>query len=418
MLLVGIDWAEAEHAACLMAATGAVLRRLRVPHTAAGLRQLCAEIAEHELDSSAVFVAIERPDGLVVDALVDTGYCVYALNPKVVERYRGRTRVAVAKTDPADAELLARILVTDRDRHRPMLPSSAPVQEIRALARDDERAGRDERRLLSRLRHDLLAVFPQALVAFPDLASTTALAFLARWPSAETASAVSDVDLAALLREHRHGWPVRAAARIRAALDTEALTASTHLARAKASTIRLEAEQLLLLHRQRVAWRRQLADLLAGEGAHPDGEVLLSLPGLDARLAARLLGEIGDRRERFPTRPPCNATPAPRRSQKRRASRALSVPAWLVTASSARPSSGGRLALSVPRNGPAPSMTPSVQPDGGIIRPCVHWATDGWRSSITCCRPGNTTTKPSTSGTGRRGLRPRPPEGRDGGHRS
>jgi transposase len=301
MLLVGIDWAEAEHAACLLDATGAVLRRLRVPHTAAGLRQLCAEIAEHELDSSTVFVAIERPDGLVVDALIDAGYCLYSLNPKVVERYRGRTRVAVAKTDPADAELLARILVTDRDRHRPMLPSSALVQEIRALARDDERAGRDERRLLSRLRHDLLAVFPQALVAFPDLASTTALAFLARWPSAESASGASDVDLAALLREHRHGWPGRAADRIRAALNAEALTASTHLARAKAGTIRLEAEQLLLLHRQRVAWRRQLADLLAGEGAHPDGEVLLSLPGLDARLAARLLGEIGDRRERFPT---------------------------------------------------------------------------------------------------------------------
>ena len=301
MLLVGIDWAEAEHAACVMDAAGAVLRRLRVPHTAAGLGRLRAAIAEHEPDPGVVLVAIERPDGLVVDALIDAGYRLYALNPKVVERYRGRTRAAVAKTDPADAELLARILLTDRERHRPLLPSTAAVQEIRALARDDERAGRDERRLLSRLRHDLLAVFPQALVAFPDLASATALAFLARWPSAEAAGAVSDAELAALLRAQRHGWPARAAARIRAALDAEALTAPTHLARAKAGTIRLAAEQLLLLHRQRLAWRRQLAALLEGEGAHPDGAVLLSLPGLDARLAARVLGEVGDRRERFPT---------------------------------------------------------------------------------------------------------------------
>ena len=61
------------------------------------------------------------------------------------------------------------------------------------------------------------------------------------------------------------------------------------------------AQQLLLLHRQRAAWQRELAGLLQGDGAHPDGELLLSLPGLAARLAARVLGEIGDARERFPT---------------------------------------------------------------------------------------------------------------------
>ena len=38
MLLVGIDWAEAEHAACLIDGAGTVRRRLRVPHSAAGAR--------------------------------------------------------------------------------------------------------------------------------------------------------------------------------------------------------------------------------------------------------------------------------------------------------------------------------------------------------------------------------------------
>ena len=70
---------------------------------------------------------------------------------------------------------------------------------------------------------------------------------------------------------------------------------------AKAGAIHLAAEQLLLLHRQRAAWCTQLEDLLQAEGAHPDGDVLLSLPGLGARLAARVLGEIGDDRARFPT---------------------------------------------------------------------------------------------------------------------
>jgi transposase len=300
MLLVGIDWAEEEHAACLLEEGGRVVQRLRVAHTAAGLKRLHGAIAGAEPDPAAVLVALERPDGLLVTSLLGAGYTVYALNPKSVERYRDRARTGGGKSDPADAELLARVLLTDRDRHRPLLPSSERAQEVRAVARDDERAARDQRRLLNRLRLDLLDVFPQALEAFPALDAPTALAFLAHWPSVAAATPVAAADLEAFFRQQRHGWPARAAAQVRAALEAEALAAPAHLVRAKAGTVRLLAEQLLLLHRQRAAWEARLRELLGPEG-HPDGEVLLSLPGLDARLAARVLGEVGDRRERFPT---------------------------------------------------------------------------------------------------------------------
>jgi len=301
MLLVGIDWAEEEHAACLLDGGGRVVQRLRVAHTPAGLKRLHGAIGAAAADPASVLVALERPDGLLVTSLLGAGYTVYGLNPKSVERYRDRARTSGGKTDPADAELIARVLLTDRDRHRPLLPSSEAAQEVRAIARDDERAARDQRRLLNRLRLDLLDVFPQALEAFPALEAPSALAFLARWPSADDAEGVPEAELDAFFRQHRHGWPDRAAARVRAALDAEALAAPAHLVRAKAGTVRLLAEQLLLLHRQRAAWERRLRALLAGDRAHPDGEVLLSLPGLDARLAARVLGEVGDRRERFPT---------------------------------------------------------------------------------------------------------------------
>jgi transposase len=301
MLFVGIDWAEAEHAACLLDAAGGVRRRLRLPHAAAGLARLRAAILALEPDPTAVLVAVERPDGLLVAALLGAGYGVYALNPKAVERYRERTRAGGGKSDPADAELLARILLTDRARHRPLVPSSPAVEELRVLARQDERAAHDQRRLLNRLRQDLLDVFPAALEAFPDPGAPSALAFLARWPGAAAAQRLSPAELAAFLRAQHHGWATRAAARIHAALHADALPAAPHRAAAKAGGIRLGAEQLLLLHRQRQAWLVRLRELLEGAGAHPDGEVLLSLPGLDARLAARVLGEVGDRRARFPT---------------------------------------------------------------------------------------------------------------------
>ena len=301
MLFVGVDWAEAQHAACLVDARGAVRRRLAIPHSPAGLARLRAAIAAVEGEPTAVLVGVERPDGLLAEALLDAGYVVYALNPKAVDRYRERTRVGGGKTDPADAELLARILLTDRDRHQPLRPSSPALEEIRVLARQDERASRDQRRLLNRLRHDLLDVFPAALEAFPDLGAVSALAFLDRWPGAAEARGLSQAEIEHFLRQRSHGRARSAAARIHAALQADALTAPRHLAAAKAGAIRLAARQLLLLHRQRAEWEAHLRELLQGEAAHPDGEVLLSLPGLDARLAARVLGEIGDRRERFPT---------------------------------------------------------------------------------------------------------------------
>lgn len=301
MLLVGIDWAEARHAVCVLAADGSLVRRLSIPHDPGGLQRLHTALTEAEPDPTAVLVAIERPDGLLVDALLSAGYRVYALNPKAVERYRGRTRTTGAKSDHADAELLARILLTDRDRHRPLLPSSPRVETLRTLARQDERASRDQRRFLNRLRHDLLDAFPQALTAFPDLGAVAALTFLARWPSAAETAGLTVAEIAAVLRQERHGWPQRTAERIHAALRAAALAAPAHRAQARAGDIRLTAQHLLLLHRQRAAWERELAALLRGDGAHPDGELLLSLPGLAARLAARVLGEIGDARERFPT---------------------------------------------------------------------------------------------------------------------
>ncbi len=108
MLLVGVDWAEAQHAVCLLDPDGTVVRRLTIPHAAAGLARLREAIAAAEAEPAAVLVAIERPDGLLVDALLEAGYVVYALNPKAVDRYRERTRVAGGKTDPTDAGLLGR----------------------------------------------------------------------------------------------------------------------------------------------------------------------------------------------------------------------------------------------------------------------------------------------------------------------
>src|SRR5438045_6401355 len=53
--------------------------------------------------NKVVAVAIEVPHGPVVDALIDRGFVVYAINPKQLDRLRDRFSVAGAKDDRRDA---------------------------------------------------------------------------------------------------------------------------------------------------------------------------------------------------------------------------------------------------------------------------------------------------------------------------
>jgi len=80
-LTCGIDWARDDHAVCVVDATGRAVHRWIVEHTDAGLRGLLAR-----LDRVGVAeVAIERPDGPVVDRLLGAGLTVVVISPKPAE---------------------------------------------------------------------------------------------------------------------------------------------------------------------------------------------------------------------------------------------------------------------------------------------------------------------------------------------
>ena len=85
---------------------------------------------------------------------------VLPVNPDLVARRRGPAR---KKDDAEDARIACRLAVDRHTALRPLIPHGELAAELRAIARDDERAARDQRRLLNRLGHDLLSTFPAAL---------------------------------------------------------------------------------------------------------------------------------------------------------------------------------------------------------------------------------------------------------------
>jgi transposase len=333
VLGVGIDWAEDFHLIALGQPGEGVIEIRRVEHTPAAVDQLLAHIATLEPDPAEVRVVIETRHGLLVERLVDAGYVVLPVNPDLIARRRGPAR----KKDDAEDARLACLLALDRHLTlRPLIPHGEAAGELRAIARDDERAARDQRRLLNRLRQDLLSTFPAALaIAGDDLGGPTVLKLLERWPTRDQLAAASRQDLIAFARAAHHGWPDRLADKVAAALTGDHFTPRDYLVRAKADTIRLAATQLLAIGAQRRVWERRMGQLLLGAPrygrAHqprsdqpgqavPGGKVYLSFPGLGDRLAARVAGEIGDHPEQVqsPNALGCYAGKAPltRRSGK------------------------------------------------------------------------------------------------------
>jgi transposase len=333
VLAVGIDWAEAFHLVALGRPDQGVMQVIRVEHTPTAVAALMARIVGLEPDPAEVRVVLETRHGMLVDQLVEAGYTVLPVNPDLVARRRGPAK---KKDDAEDARICCLLALDRHTSLRPLIPHGELAGELRAIARDDDRAARDQRRLLNRLRQDLLSTFPAALqLAADDLGAPTMLRLLERWPTRQQLAAATREELVGFARAGRHGWPERFADQVTAALTGDHFIARDYLVRAKADTIRLAATQLLVIGTQRRAWERRMGQLLLGAPRHgrgrqpredelgqalPGGEVYLSFPGLGDRLAARVAGEIGDHPQQFgsPNALQCYAGKAPvtRRSGK------------------------------------------------------------------------------------------------------
>jgi transposase len=145
MLFVGDDWAEDHHDVEIVDDDGRVLARRRLPEGLDGITRLHALIAEHlptewadwepAQAAAMVTVGIETDRGPWVAALVATGYEVFAINPMSVARYRERHSTSGAKSDTADAHLLAEIVRLDRAHHRPVAGDSDSGEAIKLTAR-------------------------------------------------------------------------------------------------------------------------------------------------------------------------------------------------------------------------------------------------------------------------------------------
>jgi len=289
----GVDWARDDHAVSVVDTRGREIARRTVEHSAAGLRELLAMLAR----AGATEVAIERPDGPVVDALLDAGLTVVVVSPNQVKNLRGRYGSAGNKDDRFDAFVLADTLRTDRARLRPLIPDAPETTALRRACRARKDLVAHRVALANQLRAHLRNALPGAVGLFAEIDSAISLAFLARFDTQDRADWLSPKRLAAWLRSAGYcgrADPAALHARLTAAprgTTGETAAAGAHITRALLAVLTTLATQIKALTDQ---ISRQLAD-------HADAPVFTSLPRSGQVRAARLLAEIGDCRAKFPT---------------------------------------------------------------------------------------------------------------------
>jgi transposase len=292
----GIDWASELHALCVVDADGRKLAEGMFAHDEEGIRALIARVRSLGVGR----VAIERPDGLLVDRLTDAGLTVLPVHPNALKATRPRYEAAGGKSDGFDAFCLAELARTDAHRLRALRPDSDETRALRALTRTREDLVGARVRLANELRAQLDAFWPGAAQVFAAVDSAIALAFLERYPSPADARGLGERRLEGFLARHRYPGRRPAAellARLRSAPEGRAGALETEARRAAVLG-------LVAALRPIVAQIRELASQIAGAvRAHPDGQVFLPLfkDPKSTITAARLVAEIGDDRARYPT---------------------------------------------------------------------------------------------------------------------
>jgi transposase len=298
----GIDWAESHHDVALVDEHGELVAKARIGDDAAGLATLLELLADHgDIATELIPVAIETSRGLLVASLRATDRPIYAINPLAVSRYRERHTVARAKSDHADAVVLANILRTDASAHRLLPSDSELVQAIAVLARGGQDAVWNRQQIANQLRSLLREYFSAAIEAFKDqksgLASAEARTILAAAPTPALAAKLTKARLRRLLiaAGRQRNIDVRvdqlhtafAVQRLRQLPRVEAAFGE----QARALILQLDAACRAADH------LAEAAEEVFTE--HHDATILTSFPGVGTLTGARILAEIGDDRSRF-----------------------------------------------------------------------------------------------------------------------
>ena len=295
LFFTGIDWAAETHAVCVLDAAGKIAAGFTIEHSADGIAALIRRLARYGA-AGDMPVAIERPDGRLVDLLLEAGHPVVPVSPNAIKTWREGEVLSGAKSDAGDAAVIAEYLRLRAHKLTVAAPYSDQTRALRAVVR--ARGDLVEMRVAAtnQLSALLDAHWPGAKAIFADVESPVSLEFLTRYPTPAAAAHLGEKRMAAFLVKHGYSGRRTAAellARLRAA---PAGTSREALTEALRDAVLAAVGVLTALN---AAVKNLDRSVAAHLGEHPDGKIFTSLPRSGQINAAQVLAEWGDCREAY-----------------------------------------------------------------------------------------------------------------------
>lgn len=289
---LGIDCGDRVHEVYVGDEVGGKVTQMKVEETPEGLAEFGRWLDGRRAEGVELWAAIEKPEGRIVDFLLDHGVLVYPINPKALDRARDRFRMSGSKSDPFDARVLAEFLRTDHAHLRPLRPNSEQAQELKIMTRDQRRLVRHKTRLLNQLTVTLKEYYPRPLEIFGDLDTQMALDFLKQYP---TPQSISRRKWERFCREHHLSEARRA--KLWEGLKRPQLAMPEHVVRAKARLVGVLVEQLRTLIEALDKYSKEVEDFFA---AMPAAKLTEKLPGgKSGTLMPSVWAELGDAQGRW-----------------------------------------------------------------------------------------------------------------------
>jgi transposase len=295
LFFTGIDWAAETHAVCVMEARGKIAAEFTVEHSADGIAVLVRRLARYG-EAGVMPVAIERPNGRLVDLLLEAGHPVVPVSPNAIKTWREGEVLSGAKSDAGDAAVIAEYLRLRQHRLKTAVPYSDETNALRTVVRTRDDLVAMRVAATNQLSALLDAHWPGAKAVFADVESPVSLEFLTRYPTPAAARNLGEKRMAAFCTKHGYSGRRTAAellARLRAAPAGAPGAAVTEALR---DAVLAAVGVLTALN---AAVKNLDRSVAAHLGEHPDGAIFTSLPRSGQVNAAQVLAEWGDCRQAY-----------------------------------------------------------------------------------------------------------------------
>jgi transposase len=293
-VLVGIDWADLEHAVCLIDPQGraTITTLAQSPET---IDEWASELASR-FPGQTIAIAVEQSKGALVFALLKYEHLqLYPVNPKQLARYREAINPSGGKNDPGDARLLAQFLQHYQAQLRPLKTDTMATRKLGNLVQIRREIVNDRTRLTLKLRSTLKLYFPQLVELCPTQLSLL-IELVLRWPTLALLKRVHVKTLRAFLKQQGVANEERQTKFIQAVRAAVPLTHDNAIIEPYSIAATLAARQIQDLSQAITEVEQQI---MTETQQHPDQHIFRALPGAGDALVPRLIVAFGTDRERF-----------------------------------------------------------------------------------------------------------------------